>query len=124
MKLRSLVPLAAVALLVTVDQGQVLVSGKAGLGQIAAQAGEGVAVGAADRVIKAMVTKVEDGKDGTLAVTIPAGKADGIREGFEFTCKAKDWTGKVVSVAEASAVLEVKAEARARSPSATWPRPS
>ena len=114
MKLRSVVPLAAVALLVAVDQGQVLVSEKAGLGQVVAQAGEGVAVGAADRVIKAMVTKVEDGKDGTLAVTIPAGKADGIREGFEFTCKAKDWTGKVVSVAEASAVLEVKAEAKGK----------
>jgi hypothetical protein len=65
-------------------------------------------------VIRATVTKVEDGKDGALAVTVPAGKADGIREGFEFTCKFKDWTGKVVSVGADSAVLEVSAELKAK----------
>jgi hypothetical protein len=54
MKLRSMMPLVAVALLVGVDQGQVLVTG--GPGQ--AVAAEGVAVGTTDRVIRASVTKV------------------------------------------------------------------
>jgi len=111
MKLRSMVPLVAVALLVGVDQGQVLVTGGAGPGLAAAA--EGIVVGISDKVIRAMVSKVEE-KDGALAVTIPAGKADGVREGFEFTCKYKDWTGKVVSVAEDNSVLEVKAELKAK----------
>ena len=119
MRLSGVVSLAGALLLVSVDEGRVLL--RAELGPVVVQAGEGaevgpgkITVGAADRVIRAMVTKVEDGKDGALAVTIPAGKADGIREGFEFTCKFKDWTGKVVSVGADSAVLEVSAELKAK----------
>ena len=119
MRASGVVSLAAALLLVSVDEGRVLLSGE--LGPVVVLAGEGaevgpgkIAVGASDKVIKAMVTKVEDGKDGNLAVTIPAGKADGVREGFEFTCKFKDWAGKVVAVAEDSAVLEVKGELKAK----------
>jgi hypothetical protein len=82
-------------------------------GAAPAPAGEGVAAGTADMVIRAAVTRVVE-KDGKLAVTVMAGKADGIREGFELTCRWKDWTGKVVSVAEDSAVLEVGVELKAK----------
>jgi hypothetical protein len=117
MKLRKLVPLAAL-LLVGVDEGQVLVRGDAGSAVVlageAVEVGPGkVAVGAAGQILKGKVVKVEEGKDGAKSATLSVGKADGVREGFEFTCKDKGWTGKVVSVGEGGAVLEVKGEVAA-----------
>ncbi|HOX04865.1 MAG TPA: hypothetical protein PK280_00575 [Planctomycetota bacterium] len=97
---RAIIPLLALALLTGAGPGRTT-------------AGEEVAVGSADRVIRATVSKVEE-KDGVLAVTIPAGKADGVREGFEFISQWRGWTGKVIAVTEGSSVLEVKAELKPR----------
>jgi hypothetical protein len=71
-----------------------------------ARAAEDPAVGAATRVLRGRVVKV-DGKETTISI----GSDDGLRKGFKLTCAAKGWSGKVVSVAEKTAVLEVDGEA-------------
>ena len=67
---------------------------------------EAVRTGAVDDAIKGKVTAVQ-GETATIA----AGRKDGVREGFEFGCKEKGWSGKVVSVADDSATLKLTAEA-------------
>lgn len=104
--------LSAALLIVSVTHGRVLVTG--GLGQIEVAAGETAevgrdkaVVGAVDRAIRARVTAVRKGRMGGYHATIAAGRRDGVKVGFEFSCAGK-WTGRVTSVAPTSAVLEVE----------------
>jgi hypothetical protein len=106
--------LAAALLVVSVFQGRVLVTGE--LGQMEVVAGETAelgpdkaTVGAVDRVIKARVTDVRKGSMGGYVATLGAGRRDGVKVGFEFTCEGK-WTGRVRAVEPTSAVLEVDEE--------------
>ncbi len=111
MKLRKLAPLTAVVMLVAVSEGRVLVRGALGeaivhAGEIAEVGANKLAVGKTDRTIRGKVTEV-----GEKGATVSVGKADGLKVGFELTCKAKGWSGKVITLAENSAVLEVKGKA-------------
>ncbi len=111
MKLKKLAPLTAVVMLVAVSQGRVLIRGALGeavvhAGEVAEVGGDKLAVSKTARTIKGKVTEVGD-----KGATVSVGKADGLKKGFELTCKAKGWSGKVISLAENSAVLEVTGKA-------------
>jgi anti-sigma factor RsiW len=101
----------AAVMVVSVTDGEVLVSGTPGqavvrAGEQAEVGGGKLTVGRTDRILKCRVIKVDG-----AAVTVSVGKRSGVREGFEFSCKAKGWSGKVLVVRENSAVLAVKGDA-------------
>jgi ferric-dicitrate binding protein FerR (iron transport regulator) len=109
--MNRLAAVAAAVMVVSVLQGEVLVSGTPGqavvrAGEQAEVGGGKLTVGRTNRIIKGRVIKVDG-----AAVTVSVGSTSGVREGFEFSCKAKGWSGKVLVVRKDSAVLAVKGDA-------------
>jgi len=110
-EMNRLIAAAAAVMVVSVTEGEVLVSGSPGqtvvrAGEQAEIGGGKLTVGKTDRILKGRVIKVDG-----AAVTISVGRSSGVREGFEFNCKAKGWSGKVLVVRKNSAVLAVKGDA-------------